>query len=101
MEKKNNLARLAWAGIMAGTLSLAACNEAGAPADSGKAQGIQAAKTQAAFESECAKLMGKLAAHDCKGHNECKGYSYQEGMAVGSHSCKGFANCKGVTCLEG
>ena len=101
MEKKPfaPFSRLALAGILAGGLSVAGCAKDTTTAPQAKA--ITSAKTLAAFEGECAKLGGQLVAHDCKGHNECKGYSYQEGMAVGAHDCKGLSGCAGKSCIEG
>ncbi len=94
-----SLTRIALAGIMAGGLTLTACeNSTSSKVET--ATGIASAKTLAAFQSECEKAGGTFKSHDCSAKNECKGHSYQEGKGVAQHDCKGQTACQGGSCIE-
>lgn len=97
MDKKH-FTRLALAGLMAGSFGMTACDKGTSSND--EETGITAAKTLAAFQSECEKAGGTFAAHDCTGHNTCKGHSYQEGKGVATHDCQGMSSCEGGSCVE-
>lgn len=97
---KSILTRLALAGMMAGSLALTACEDSTSSNKEQNATGIAAARTLEDFKKECAALGGTFAAHDCHGHNECKGHSFQEGKGVDSHACKGQSACQGGSCIE-
>jgi hypothetical protein len=102
VEKKSEkkvLGGLAAAGILLGGLALSAC-ENGTSSKKPDTSAILSAKTLGDFQSECAKLGGKFAAHDCAGMNECSGHSYLEGEPVKAHDCKGHSACKGGSCVE-
>lgn len=98
---KQSLTRLALSGMMAGGMFLTACEKSStAPAAETPKTGITAAKTVGDFQTECTKIGGTFAAHDCSGLNSCKGHSFQEGEGVASHDCKGHSSCKGGSCIE-
>lgn len=96
---KHSLTRLALAGIMAGGLTLTACEDS-ASSKEGMTGGISSAKTLSAFQMECEKMGGTFKTHDCNAMNDCKGHSYQEGKGVAEHECKGHSACQGGSCIE-
>jgi hypothetical protein len=99
--EKSALTRLAIAGIMAGGFLLTGCeNGTSSQPAASNGTGITAAKTLAAFQTECSKLGGTFKAHDCSGQNECKGHSFQEGKDVAAHDCAGHSSCQGGSCIE-
>jgi hypothetical protein len=97
---KTRLTQLALAGMMAGSLSLTACENSTSSAKEETATGIAAAKTLADFQKQCEASGGTFSSHDCSAKNECKGHSFQEGLGVDKHDCKGHSACKGGSCLE-
>jgi hypothetical protein len=96
---KHMLTRLALAGLMTGGLAMTACNKSTSP-EAETATGIAGARTLAEFQKECEATGGKFTSHECNGHNECKGHSYQEGKGVDAHDCKGRSACQGGSCVE-
>ena len=126
MPLSNKLTQLALAGLASGLISTATLAEDkggvsgkdssshGKPAQKGK----KAAKAKAAAKDSSAVAMGdssmtKAMAHDCKGHNECKGMGncavsekdlkelaakakIPMEKAGSAHSCMGQNACKGL-----